>query len=361
MKISKNMKIGIDISQIVYEGTGVSRFKKGLLNAILTYDKRNEWVFFFSSLRRTLQEEIKQSITKKNHRLIQYRIPPKIMTSIWIKIGFNIESIEPTLDWFITSDWAEIPSKSIKKATIVHDLAYLRYPHLVDTNVKRTQTDRLDRVKKESLLIFADSHTTKKDLIDLLDIDKKRIIVNYPGVDVIKSKEQITKKNFILAVGKLEPRKNLERLIKAFSRLNDKSIELVIVGQTGWGESLPPTNNVKFLGYVDDDKLSKLYNTCLLFIYPSIWEGFGYPVVEAMKLGAPVATSNTSSLKEIADSAALFFDPFDVEDIRSKMQKLIDDESLRNTLIKKGRQRSALFTWKKYINKLTQTLYDYRN
>lgn len=350
------MKIGIDISQIVYEGTGVSRFTKGLVNAILAYDKKNDWVFFFSSLRRRLQEDVKQSITKKKYRLIQYRIPPKIMASIWIKIGFSIDSIDPTLDWFITSDWAEIPAKSIKKATIVHDLAYLRYPNLVDTNVKRTQSDRLDRVKKESSLIFADSHSTKKDLVDLLGIEKKRITVNYPGVDVVKSKKLVTKKNFILSVGKLEPRKNLERLIKAFSHLNDKSLELVIVGQTGWGRSLPPASNVKFLRYVNDKKLAQLYNSCLIFVYPSIWEGFGYPIIEAMRLGAPVATSNTSSLKEIAGNAAILFDPLNVDDIKSKMQQLIDDERLRKFLITKGKLRAKLFNWKNYVNTLIQSL-----
>jgi glycosyltransferase involved in cell wall biosynthesis len=363
------MKIGIDISQVVYEGTGVSRFTKGLINAILKYDRNNKWVFFFSSLRRNLQTEIKDKISNKHYVLIERKFPPKLLTSLLIKVGFNVESIDKSLDWFITSDWTEIPSKHTKKATIVHDLVYLRFPSLVEKTIRNTQIDRLNRVKNESFLIFADSDSTKKDLVEFLKIEKGKIILNYPGVDVKRPpnktiKETLSKyrldKQFILTVGKIEPRKNLKRLIESYKALNNPNVDLAVAGPAGWGDT--PMNrfigdgNIRFLGYVTDKELYSLYTSCLFFVYPSIWEGFGYPVVEAMKLGVPVATSNTSSLMEIAKDAALLFNPFNVEEIKNALLQLINNVNLRKDLAIKGKMRCGVFSWKNYYEKMINVL-----
>ena len=244
------MKVGIDISQIVYEGTGVSRFTKGLVNAILDFDQKNEWTFFFSSFRINLDPVIEQKILAKGHKLIKWKLPPTLLSFLFNKLHylskfliFNFKFLI-SLDWFITSDWTEIPL-NIKKAAIVHDLVYLRYPETVDSSILQTQNKRLSWIKKESDIIFADSLSTKSDLNNLLKIDSKKIFVNYPGVEIKRpSKEQINltlkKYNlnhpFILTVGKLEPRKNIKRVIEAFSTLGDNSLDLVIVGPEGWGE-----------------------------------------------------------------------------------------------------------------------------
>ncbi len=359
------MKIGIDISQVVYEGTGVARFTKGFINAILSFDTKNEWVFFFSSLRRSLAPEIRNAIAKKGFKLVMRRYPPTLFANLFTKIGFKVESIDRSLDWFITSDWAEIPSSSIKKATIVHDLSYLRCPELVEKNVRNIQTDRLNRVKKESSLIFADSAATKKDLIDRLGIKADKIKVNYPGVDVSKpNKKEIKKtldtyslhKPYILSVGKIEPRKNLNRLVQAFLSLDQTDLDLIIVGPHGWENVGIPNHNkhIKYLGYVTDSELACLYSSCLFFVYPSVWEGFGYPVVEAMKLGAPVATSNTSSLGEIANKSAVLFDPLKIEELKKALETLIKNSTLRAHLKIKGIQNSSSFTWKNYYQKFIQ-------
>lgn len=368
------MKIGIDISQIVYEGTGVGRFTKGLVEAVLKYDKKNEWIFFFSSMRRFLDLELKKSIKNKGHKLIKYRVPPTALSVLWNSIHrLRIEKIIGKVDWFITSDWTEPPADS-KKATIVHDLTYLRYPETVDQTIKEVQTARLKWVKKESNLIFADSETTKEDLMTFHKIAGKRIKVIYPGVDVMtlnlsEVKKTLKKYNiakpFILSVGKIEPRKNLKKLIEAYERLNNKNYELLVVGQRGWEEISPPSENIRFLGYVTDKELYYLYKSCFFFIYPSIWEGFGYPVVEAMSQGIPVATSNTSSLKEIGKGAAYLFDPLKTSDILKALDVMINENSLRKKLAAEGRKRAKNFTWKNYYNELIKALeqpnYDYRN
>jgi len=363
------MKIGIDISQIVFEGTGVGRFTHDLTETILSNTDKNEWTFFFSSLRQSINPHIKSAIKNKGHRLCEYKIPPTALSFLWNTLHrLKIEKLVGNLDWFITSDWTEGPS-NMKKATILHDLVYLRYPETVHKAILKTQKLRMKWVQKESKLIFADSISTKDDAISLLRINKDKIVVNYPGVSIKKPnvedvKETLTKFNlknpFILAVGKIEPRKNIKKLINAFAMLNQKNIDLVIVGPQGWdnqtSKKQSQTNNIKFLSFVSNNELSSLYSSCRLFVYPSLYEGFGYPVVEAMSLGAPVATSNTSSMKEIAEGRAELFDPTNVNSISRCISRMINDDALKNKCIKAGIIRSRDFNWKSYYDNIVSCL-----
>ena len=134
------MKLGIDISQIVYEGTGVARFTSGLVKAILDYDCANNWTFFFSSLRRNLDQDIENKILIKGHKLIKWNLPPTVLSFFWNDLHdfsklltSNFKHLT-TQDWFISSDWTE-PPLNVKKATVVHDLVYLRYPETVDDKI----------------------------------------------------------------------------------------------------------------------------------------------------------------------------------------------------------------------------------
>lgn len=362
------MKIGLDISQSVYKGSGVGRFTDGLSRAICSFGQKHEWVFFFSSLRQKLDPRLKQTILKKNHTLIEKSYPPTLLSFLWNTLHvYPIENLIGPLDWFITSDWTEPPSKC-KKAAVVHDLVFARYPKTVDSSIKKTQIKRLKHVENESTVIFADSSATKNDLEELMGIEQLKIFVNYPGIDFVNVsqnvKEQVKKKYrlnrpFILAVGKLEPRKNIDNLVEAFAQLAENNIELIIVGMHGWGKTIRSKKNVRFLGFVSDHDLYALYELCLFFIYPSLWEGFGYPVVEAMSHGAAVTTSDTSSLAEIGGDSALLFNPFEVKDIKCALEQLIKDDRLRNDLAKKGHRKSLLFTWRRYYETMIKVLENY--
>lgn len=354
------MRIAIDISQIVYEGSGVARFTDGLVRAICEYGKNNEWVFFFSSFRRDLNPSVENLIRSKGHTLIKSKLPPTLLSYIWNYFHFfPIDKIVGKVDWVITSDWSEPPSK-YRKATIVHDLVYLKFPDTVDDVIRKTQESRLKRVAKESSVIFADSDSTKLDLESLLSITRNKITVNYPGINqpqLSAVSGQKSARPFILTVGKLEPRKNLEKLVEAFNSLNQTEVDLCIAGMNGWGRvAVERSPQIKLLGFVSEEKLAELYRTCHFFVMPSIYEGFGYPVVEAMSYGAPVATSNTSSLREIAADAALLFDPHDEDSIANALKKLISTASLRSSLSKKGLVRAKDFSWKKYYETLINTL-----
>lgn len=356
------MRLAIDISQINYEGTGVARFVNGLTHCILSQDKKNQWTFFFSSLRQNVSPYLKKEIRNKGHKLVEIKLPPTALSFLWNKVHrLKVEKIIGTQDCFISSDWTEPPSR-MPKITVIHDLAYLKYPETVHPLIRQTQADRMKWVTKESSLIFADSLSTKKDIIDLLKIDPWKITVNYPGVDIqnidnkmiqnVRLKFNLHKK-FILSVGKIEPRKNIQGLISAYTNLKQNDVDLVIVGHQGWDETTAQfrkkqNSHIHFLDYVTDLELAGLYKSCLFFIYPSFYEGFGFPVVEAMKLGAATATSSTSSLLEIGEGASLLFNPRSIDEISASIETLIKEPSRRMELIKAGLKKSTRYSWNNY-------------
>lgn len=363
------MKIGIDISQIIYEGTGVSRFNEGLLDAILQYDTENKWVFFFSSFRRKMKEKLLQKIYIRKQSFVQWKLPQAALSFLWNDLHIFPPHFTGKLDWFITSDWTE-PPKNTKKATVVHDLVFKKYPETVHPKILSTQQKRLKWVSRESDVIFADSKSTASDLQKYYSAHPDRIVLNYPGVTVthkdldtkeipaILEKYKITPP-FIFTVGKIEPRKNIERLIKAYKMLlaEQNLPELVIAGMEGWNSTIDQDENIKYIGFISDRELAALYKSALCFVMPSIYEGFGYPVLEAMTYGCPVATSNTSSLAELAeDGAALTFDPFHTESIADALHSLVTDANLRQELRIKGLEKSETFTWKRYMDTLLTTL-----
>ncbi len=361
------MNIGIDISQIAFPGTGVARFTDGLMNAICSFDTVHRWTFFYSSLRVPLYQEVKQKIQSSKHRIFEFRIPPTVLSLIWNSAHiFPVELFIGPFDIFISSDWTEPPSKH-KKVTIVHDLAFMRYPETVHTTILQTQKKRMSWVAKESQLIIADSHATQNDLNFYFPNTRNKVKTIYPGVEPSKEphkdpaptlKKFNLQEPFILTVGKLEPRKNISSLLKAYQNVSRKKTmpQLVIVGEKGWDTHLTTllvqNSGVKLLGRIDDTDLATLYANCLFFIYPSLWEGFGYPVIEAMHYGAPVAVSHTSSLAEISNGAAFTFNPFNIHSIENAFETLFQNKTLRANLKKKGTIRAQEFSWTAYIKAL---------
>ncbi|CAN5181526.1 glycosyltransferase family 1 protein [soil metagenome] len=366
------MNLGIDISQIVYKGTGVARFTEGLVEAILTYDTENSWTFVFFGLRMKPDAELIKKIESK-HQFISTPIPPKALSFLHNTVHtfashLTFSTIFPrSFDWFITSDWTE-PTLPCRKATIVHDLVFKRYPETVHADILKNQEARLKWISKETSLIFTDSKITAEDLKQFYHIPEQKIVVNYPGVSdhilqandlytVAKLRERFKiSDKYILTVGKLEPRKNIGRLLEAFSAIQTDA-KLIIVGADGWGD-LPQSQDprVIFPGYVSEEELTMLYQQATAFVYPSLYEGFGYPIVEAMKYGTPVATSNTSSLAEISTDAALLFDPLDTNSIRSAIEQLLTNDNLRADLVARGKTQATLFTWKRYYDTLIASL-----
>lgn len=356
------MNIGIDISQVVYEGTGVGRFTKGLIETILTFDKSNHWTFFFSSFRGKIDSELLRKIKASHHRYIRLPFSPPMLSILWNTLHIiPIEVFTGPLDLFICSDWTEPPA-ACKKATVVHDFAYLRYPETVHTSILETQKKRMKWVQKESSFIITPSKSTQQDVSTYFTIPLNKIHPLYSGVvvekpsqlvlDSIKKKFNLNKP-FILTVGKVEPRKNIARLIDAFIQTNKNDWELVIVGPQGWDNLAVQHNpSVKFTGYVSESELHALYESCQFFAYPSLWEGFGYPAIEAMLHKKAVAASNNSSLKELVEDRGILFDPLSSFDIASSLTTLMDDKKVRTVYEQKGKEFASKFTWERYFEGL---------
>lgn len=209
--------------------------------------------------------------------------------------------------------------------------------------------------------IIAISKSTKNDLEKILKIKESKITVIYPGRNLIGTMAKnlpsfLKAKSYILAVGTIEPRKNLISLFKAYAILPPRLQEqypLVVVGAKGWNTGkifdilnhLKLENKVKFLGFVPDAMLGKLYKEAAVFVYPSLYEGFGFPVLEALSFGTPVVTSSISSLPEVAGKAAILIDPQDPKSISSGLQKLLEHKEEIALLKGNARIQANKFSW----------------
>lgn len=225
---------------------------------------------------------------------------------------------------------------------------------LLDSNLMPKSVKIADKV-------IAVSRSTAHDLYKEIPSSKQKTTVIYEAGSLASTqlvKYNKINKKYLLFVGTLEPRKNLARLLKAYSILPDNIKEeysLVIVGGKGWGkenvesivENLDIKNYVNILGYLSDKELENTYKRASLFVMPSLYEGFGLPLVEAMNAGVPLVTSNISSMPEIAGKAAILVDPYDINSIKEGIIKVLTDLNLRSLLLKAGLKQSKRFNWKK--------------
>lgn len=268
-----------------------------------------------------------------------------------------------------------------KKITTIHDLIPIKIPELTLMD-KKYFYNLVKNAIKTSSLVFTISEATKNDLLQFYDIAPEKIVVTYQPVNnslvnlfnyELQADEKIIYRKiamyslkpekYILFVGTIEPKKNVKRLIEAFLSL-DSDLDLVIVGQKGWlfddvfslYERLLPTtkSRIHFLNFVSKSDLAYLYAGAIAFVFPSLYEGFGLPPLEAMSFDCPVITSNLSSLPEVCGDAAIYVDPYSVSSIANGIAKVIDNPELREKLIQKGKDRVEYFSIKNYEKRLLE-------
>jgi glycosyltransferase involved in cell wall biosynthesis len=295
--------------------------------------------------------------------------------------GQTPDSLLQKVDIFHVPDFAYPASRKIPSILTVHDLIFLRYPEYF-TNINRTYMKQMAKFSTDNARhIIADSYSTKRDIVEYLKIPEEKISVIHLAVsDLFKPADPDMSGQvlsacgvdgpYLLYVGTLEPRKNVITILEAFHSCLESEpgfpYRLVIAGRKGWlyeetfqrVKELKLEDRVIFTGYVDDQGLPVLYGNATAFIYPSIYEGFGFPVIEAMSCGAPVICANTSSLVEVAGDAALTHDPMDVEKLTQNILKLTGDDVLRRETIEKGFENVKRFSWAKTAE---QTLKVYSN
>jgi glycosyltransferase involved in cell wall biosynthesis len=353
------MKIGIDISQVVYEGFGIATYTRKLVETLLQIDNENKYTLFFSSLRRNLKSEFKGA------KVIKFKIPPTILDILWNTLHqIPVEIFIGDTDIFHSSNWIQPPSRA-KKVTTIHDMLIYKFPETIHPKIMSTQKRHLEWVKKECDLIISDSESTKEDIINFLGIPKEKIRVVYlaPGEEfkITQAEERIgeVKKKYgisdeyLLTVGSREPRKNLSRIIQAFNEIKKKeNISLIIAGNFRWGEKTMDSFGIKTIGFVNQADLPALYAGAKLFVYPSLYEGFGLPILEAQSTGCPVLTSDKGSLKEIVGDTATIVNPEDSLSIQKGIEEILSlDKKNLEKMKFKGKRNAQLFTWEKTAQK----------
>lgn len=344
------MKIGIDVSQVVY-GTGVSVYTSELVKNLLRLDKRNSYVLFAGVLRQKAKLNEFLFPLKGNFSTKTYPIPPRVADVLWNRFHIlPIEKLIGEVEVFHSSDWTAPPTSAFRVTTI-HDLAPIRFPKLAHPRIYDAHKARLSWVRKEVERIIVPSNATKEELLRYgFKEDKIRLIPEAPrelfyprgGEEIkkLRSKHKLFGK-FILAVG-VGPRKNTQRLIKAFQLVAEREMKLVLIGRPE--AKIEDGRGIRILGHVPTEELPVFYSAAEALVYPSLYEGFGLPILEAFSCGCPVVTSNISSMQELVGSAAVLVDPYEVESIvegvRGALRRKIG-------LAKKGLAKVKKFSWEK--------------
>ena len=369
------MKIGIDIRTLLdARPSGVSEYVLNLLKEMFKLDTANEYRLFYNCFGDCPNlPEFKQA----NVKLIKYNYPNKVLNYLLFKI-FNY----PKLDKDLAVDVFFMPhlnfiglSVGAKNLLTVHDLSFLKYPEFF--SARKNFWHRLVKAKKllkRFSLVIAVSENTKRDIMELGGINPDKVKVIYSGVGEeykklplinyqfsvkrVRDKYNLPER-FILYLGTIEPRKNVDGIIRAYNQLRVMSCELrdyklIIAGARGWKseniyrewDKSAFKNDIKFLGYVEPDDKIYLYNLASVFIYPSFYEGFGFPPLEAMACGVPVVASFASSLPEVVGDAALMVDPYNINDLAGALEKVLVDENLKNKLIARGLEQAKKFSWR---------------
>jgi glycosyltransferase involved in cell wall biosynthesis len=306
----------------------------------------------------------------------QYQIvgPKKFWTQISLPLKLFLEGKKPDV-FFSPSHYAPRFSP-VPTAISIMDLSYIHFSKLFTKHDLYQLINWTKYSAKNARKIFTISNFSRDDIINVYKKRPEDVVTTYLGVKPALSgsyktlsMEELGKKfgiskPYILFVGTLQPRKNIVKLIEAFSLLKNKETQLVIVGKKGWmweeilsaPENFKVEERVKFLDFVQNEDLPNLYKKALCFVLPSLYEGFGLPVLEAMRFGCPTVISNVSSLPEVGGDASLYFDPQSVDDIAQKLDKVISDEKLREEMVKKGYNQIKQFSWEKTAKETLKVL-----
>jgi len=352
------MRIGIDAT-LLYKGryTGIENYTLNLFKSLLKVDHINRYVLFF---RKKIPNELKIMASS-----FDFMISPTSNRIITDQIWMPIAVKKMKIDLLHCPAFPSPLLSNCHTVLTIHDAVHWRYPETISKGGRYYYSPLFPTAISKATRIISVSNSTRKDLISFFPRAKDKIRVIYEATDPVIFTEKTSEPynrgrelragKYILTVGSIEPRKNLQTLLKAFKivrkRINT-DISLVVVGRKAWLKELYIPEEIKhkiiLTGYItSNDDLAQIYRDALLFVLPSIYEGFGLPVLEAMSTGTPVLCSNTSSLSEIAGNAAEYFDPYNPNDFADRIIKIMKSKDLREKLIQKGFQRVSLFSWEK--------------
>ncbi len=332
--------------------TGVWRFAVEILSSLTHQDKKNQYLLYSF-------EKIPPDILGRfGNNIENLVLKPK---NFWLSARLSAEFLRKKPDLFLGLSQALPFYLPFPSVIFVHDLAFEKFPQAYGNNYKRLSRQTKFAVKHCDKIV-AVSKATKGDLIKLYGVAENKIEVIYHGVskNFQPGKGKKTKKPYILFVGTLKPLKNIEWIITAFKMFNRKmknKYQLVLAGANEL--KIKSDNEIQVLGYVDDRDLPSLYSGAEIFLSPSLAEGFGLPIAEAMSAGLPVVTSNIPAIEEIAGNSVLYADPYDTEDISRKIYQIASDKKLSCKIREAGINRAKSFSWDKSADKLLKIINQY--
>lgn len=345
-----------------YSGTGIGTYTRQILKYLMKHDQDNSYLLYWwgTNYHEMYQNNITIDLTsKKHHHFFEESYIPESLAANSIDV------------YHIPQNGMGIPSK--KKCiyiSTIHDLIPYVMPETVGRGYLKRFISEMPHIMQSSDYIITVSEYSKKDIIKIFDYPKEKIKVTYLAADeyfrpldkeickaYLENTYNITG-DFLLYLGGFSPRKNVRSILVAFSRIYKElplSYKVVIIGPSrddhcylsGLCDTLGISDKVVFTGYVPYEDLPYFYNASALFVYPSLYEGFGLPPLEAMSCGTPVIASNVSSIPEVVGDGAFLINPFDAEDLKNAMERMLTDNSLWNEIAQKGYQRSKEFSWDK--------------
>ncbi|WP_129595740.1 glycosyltransferase family 4 protein [Anaerophilus nitritogenes] len=343
------MKISIDIRPIQTKGNGISVYTQKICN-LLKFKKEYQFLNGFYNINNSMKE--------------------KILSKLWEEIILPFKLIKNRSCIFHCTKNMGLPIMKVCKYIVtIHDLIPMIFEdeYLKTSLTKYLYYRRIKRSVYNSDIIITDSEYSKRDIIKYFDVNENKIRVVYLGVDnkfyhednidlieKVKLKYNIYGK-YILGIGSNEPRKNFDTLLKAYKHLKEKyeiQEKLVVIGKAWKNSNSQLDNDVIFTGYIDESDLPIIYSGATLFVYPSLYEGFGLPPLEAMACGVPVVTSYATSIPEIVGDAAILVDPTDEKSISEAICQGLNNEFYRHELILQGYEQVEKYTWERTIREL---------
>ena len=369
------MRIGVN-TRLLLKGKleGIGWFTYQTLERMVHLHPEHEFVFFFD------RPYDKSFVFSSN--VTPVVVPPQarhpLLFALWFDWTIPYALKKYKIDVFLSPDGFCSLRTKVPTCLVIHDLAFEHYPEHFKFSHKHYWKYFQPRFAKKATRIVTVSEYSKKDIIEHYNIEAGKIDVACNGAHDAyhplewEEKEEVKNKyaegcEYFVYAGALHPRKNILNLLKAFvtfKKMQRSSMKLVIVGRFAWKyeevlemkENMPFKEDVKWVGYMNVDELSKVIGAAYAMVYPSIFEGFGIPILEALKCNVPAIAGNTSSMPEVTGHAGLLVNPADVDDIAGKMEMLYKDEHLRNKLIAAASEQVSKYTWDKAADVLWQNI-----
>ncbi|MEH2394495.1 MAG: glycosyltransferase family 1 protein [Nostoc sp.] len=382
------LKIVVDATPVESKPSGVGFYVANLICALDALQKEENFqlgVVYQPRLKKWLRGDFSFPESLKHYSQRHFLPLPVRISDLLLALAFkpSLSYFEKYLDFpdiVHGTNYSVYPCKKSLKVMNIYDLTFIKYPNYIDSVVKK-YTKKVRRCLQWTDLVLTISESSKKDIVEHLQVDPKKVYVTplasryYPDYLSAQTTEELEKQvnydfsqPYLLFISTIEPRKNINTIISAFNFLKEQykiPHQLILIGKKGWNyepvfaaiENSLWANKIHHLNYLSNELVALFYSKADVFVYPSYYEGFGLPVLEAMTLGAAVISSNTSSIPEVTGDAAILVDPNNPIQLAEAILKVISDSQLRQELINKGKARAKLFSWERTAQ---ETLNAYR-